>query len=207
MYIFMVIKMFKLIELLNESRASDEAKKLGLDYMSFGRYGKNDKVTHTSQGDKLVPVDKQTSDSPRRQYAGGQDTEVPLKKIGPDGPGVDPYTGQQSRSPNVNKLSSMMPDNEPYDMLSMPDANDPDTAYDMLGERMYPKEIANFIKPFLNNPEQSIQFFNDMIHRANNELDDAQGSGDPNVHTNADRVIKNAASAIEVIKYINKMID
>ena len=39
-----------------ESQASDAAKSQGLEYMSFGRWGKNGKVTHTSQGGKLVPI-------------------------------------------------------------------------------------------------------------------------------------------------------
>ena len=34
--------MILLSELLDESNASEEAEKLGLDYLSFGRYGKND---------------------------------------------------------------------------------------------------------------------------------------------------------------------
>jgi hypothetical protein len=41
-----------------ESAASDEARKLGLQYYGFGRYGKNGKVTHRSVHDKLVQVEK-----------------------------------------------------------------------------------------------------------------------------------------------------
>jgi hypothetical protein len=48
--------MIKLTELLDESDASDQAQKLGLDFMSFGRYGKDGKVTHISKDGKLVPV-------------------------------------------------------------------------------------------------------------------------------------------------------
>lgn len=46
-----------------ESKAGDEAEKLGLDYMSFGRWGKDGRVTHKSKGDKLVPLSKQASDA------------------------------------------------------------------------------------------------------------------------------------------------
>lgn len=42
-------------ELKNESKASFHAKKLGLEYMGFGRWGKNGKVTHRTLGDKVVP--------------------------------------------------------------------------------------------------------------------------------------------------------
>ena len=39
-----------------ESKAKDDAEKLGLDYMSFGRWGKNGKVTHKSKNGKLVAL-------------------------------------------------------------------------------------------------------------------------------------------------------
>ena len=41
-----------------ESNAAQEAKKLGLQYYGFGRYGRNGKVTHRSVHDKLVDVSK-----------------------------------------------------------------------------------------------------------------------------------------------------
>jgi nicotinamide mononucleotide adenylyltransferase len=41
-----------------DSAAGDEARRLGLQYYGFGRYGKNGKVTHRSIHDKLTPVDK-----------------------------------------------------------------------------------------------------------------------------------------------------
>jgi hypothetical protein len=37
-----------------ESNAAEQARKLGLQYFGFGRYGKNGKVTHHSVHDKLV---------------------------------------------------------------------------------------------------------------------------------------------------------
>ena len=43
---------------LSESDASDKAKSMGLDYMKFGRYGKDGKVTHKSIGGNLTAVDK-----------------------------------------------------------------------------------------------------------------------------------------------------
>ena len=38
------------------SKAAEEARQLGLDYYGFGRYGKDNKVTHRSVHDKLQPV-------------------------------------------------------------------------------------------------------------------------------------------------------
>jgi hypothetical protein len=43
-------------ELALENSASDEAKRQGLEYMSFGRWGKDGKVTHRSVKGKLQPV-------------------------------------------------------------------------------------------------------------------------------------------------------
>lgn len=49
--------MIKLLELLDEeSEASKQAKAQGLEYIGFGRYGKDGKVTHISKGGKLVPT-------------------------------------------------------------------------------------------------------------------------------------------------------
>lgn len=45
------------------SKTSEEASKLGLTYMGFGRYGKKDKVTHIVQKDKLVPVSQSPKDN------------------------------------------------------------------------------------------------------------------------------------------------
>src|SRR6056300_484919 len=52
-------RVYKLKEsVLNESDASDKAKAMGLSYMSFGRYGKDGKVTHKSIDGNLTAVDK-----------------------------------------------------------------------------------------------------------------------------------------------------
>jgi len=53
-----VMKKKGMMEELSESDASDKAKSMGLDYMKFGRYGKDGKVTHKSIGGNLTKVDK-----------------------------------------------------------------------------------------------------------------------------------------------------
>ena len=50
------------------SKAAEEAKKLGLVYYGFGRYGKNGKVTHHSVNDKLI----------EDQGASDKSTEIPV---------------------------------------------------------------------------------------------------------------------------------
>ena len=57
---------------LNESEASDKAKGLGLDYMSFGRYGKDGKVTHKSSGGNLTALSKKDQEKEK-------DTDKPIK--------------------------------------------------------------------------------------------------------------------------------
>ena len=41
-----------------DGEIAKQAQQLGLDYLGFGRYGKNKKVTHTSQNGRLVPKQK-----------------------------------------------------------------------------------------------------------------------------------------------------
>ena len=41
-----------------DSEIAKQAQQLGLDYLGFGRYGKNKKVTHTSQNGRLVQTTK-----------------------------------------------------------------------------------------------------------------------------------------------------
>jgi hypothetical protein len=67
--------MIKLMSLLTEdvyqeSQASDLAKQQGLEYMKFGRWGKDGKVTHTTQSGKLVPL-KSMGDIPARKAKAG----------------------------------------------------------------------------------------------------------------------------------------
>jgi hypothetical protein len=68
---------------LEESNASDKAKGMGLDYMKFGRYGKDGKVTHKTSGDNLVKVgknDEPTDDKPAKK------PDAPKKDTGKNPP-------------------------------------------------------------------------------------------------------------------------
>ena len=47
------------------SSAADEARKMGLQYYGFGRYGKNGKITHRSVHDKLVQVTNKEPEQPK----------------------------------------------------------------------------------------------------------------------------------------------
>jgi predicted ABC-type ATPase len=51
-----------------ESEAANEARKLGLQYYGFGRYGRNGKVTHRSVHDKLVEVGQMNEENIDEQF-------------------------------------------------------------------------------------------------------------------------------------------
>ena len=94
-----------------DSRAAAEAKAKGLDYMQFGRYGKNGKVTHLSRDGKLVPANQHTN--PQEPVTpvnkGGYEerpeappTQTGDKKLPPKSPhasDVDPYAEPNKRAP------------------------------------------------------------------------------------------------------------
>ena len=76
---------------IKESDASDKAKGMGLDYLKFGRYGKDGKVTHKSIGGTLTAVDKDEKpvkepksaepkkDAPKKDAAPVDADEIKLK--------------------------------------------------------------------------------------------------------------------------------
>jgi hypothetical protein len=77
------------------SAASEEAKKMGLEFMGWGKYGKGGKVTHQSRDGKLVPVKGSTSTKdPHVSKVGGQDHRLQL----------DPKTGATVLAPVHKQL-------------------------------------------------------------------------------------------------------
>ena len=84
----------KSLGIIRESDASDKAKGLGLDYMSFGRYGKDGKVTHKNIGGNLTAVDK--DEKPIKEPEKGKKADEPKdkadsgKEVSNDGDGIQP---------------------------------------------------------------------------------------------------------------------
>ena len=82
------------VDIIRESEASDKAKGMGLDYMSFGRYGKDGKVTHKNIGGALTAVDK--DEKPIKEPEKGKKADEPKdkadsgKEVSNDGVGVQP---------------------------------------------------------------------------------------------------------------------
>ena len=67
---------------MTESDASDKAKGMGLDYMKFGRYGKDGKVTHKSMGGTLTAVDK--DEKPVKEPKSAKPKDEPKKSAPAD---------------------------------------------------------------------------------------------------------------------------
>jgi len=61
------------------SAAGEEARKMGLQYYGFGRYGRNGKVTHRSIHDKLVEVQREEPQQPKVPVSGSSGT--PKKNV------------------------------------------------------------------------------------------------------------------------------
>ena len=121
----------KSLGIIRESEASDKAKDLGLDYLKFGRYGKDGKVTHKSIGGTLTAVGKDEKpiedpkdkgakkDEPKKDAAAGAE-EIKIKSRnflkdmedgelkGEDGEYIEPnFDEEDSWDPAVEKARSM----------------------------------------------------------------------------------------------------
>jgi len=62
------------------SNAAEEARKMGLQYYGFGRYGRNGKVTHRSVHDKLVEVGKDEPKQPEIPVPGTSMKKKPVNE-------------------------------------------------------------------------------------------------------------------------------
>lgn len=64
-----------------DSGAAEEARKMGLKYYGFGRYGQNGKVTHRVVHDKLVEVEKEPHKEPNVPTSGSSMKKPEPKKV------------------------------------------------------------------------------------------------------------------------------
>jgi hypothetical protein len=93
-----------------ESQASDDAKRQGLEYMKFGRWGKDGKVTHRTTAGRLQPVkphtgkEKNVKTGPVLDKQPKVDREfnpsIPLAKVSPEYDNVKKLHG----NPDIKKL-------------------------------------------------------------------------------------------------------
>ena len=103
--------MRKSLGYINESEASDQAKSMGLDYMKFGRYGKDGKVTHKSFGGTLKAVDKQGKPKPTDEPTKSKPAEPKGKPVEPKGKAAgEPDKEQQLVSTKRDLLKTISAD-------------------------------------------------------------------------------------------------
>ena len=103
-----------------ESQASDAAKQQGLEYMGFGRYGKDGKVTHKSERGRLVPTVSadvglrpgKTKGSKDKMYKPGSSRAV--AKVVKGGP----HKGKLRRIDPPVSYATQRRRNEPQDVLA-----------------------------------------------------------------------------------------
>jgi hypothetical protein len=65
----------------SDSGAAEEARKMGLKYYGFGRYGQNGVVTHRSVHDKLVEVEKEPQKEPTVPTSGSSMKKPEPKRV------------------------------------------------------------------------------------------------------------------------------
>lgn len=151
--------MVKLVKLLFElSAAAAEAEKKGLDSMSFGRYGKDGKVTHMARGDKLVPVkdDEVGDDKPSAQNPDMKPTGMSAKDAGKapsnavTAKDVAKTTGAESPAPDTEKEFNKL--DKEHDLSSQQDEpehratpNPFHTEIRAIGKTVTPEELRRYV--------------------------------------------------------------
>jgi hypothetical protein len=112
------MQLIDIILSLNEETAAEEAKRIGLSYMGFGRWGKDNKVTHITKNKRLQKVRTSRQEKPAKSQpsvriippeivkptASGQEM---LKKKQPEITKdiVDTLTTRVPKSPSVSEVS------------------------------------------------------------------------------------------------------
>lgn len=98
----------KFIQILaEEESAADQAKKMGLKSMGFGRWGKDDKVTHKTTDGKLEPVkpDEQEKEKEKETPSGEKKPQVGQPKQAAE----KPAQPQAEPDPAKDKAQQAMP--------------------------------------------------------------------------------------------------
>ena len=179
---------------LLESDASDKAKGLGLDYMSFGRYGKDGKVTHKSIGGSLTAVDKdekpikepksaKPKDEPKKSAPADAD-EIKVKSKNflrdlekgnlenDDGPIEMNFDDEGYVDSVVNKASEMGLDDLAADLEDVQgyvqnyEPEEAEAAYQDIISKYSGKPIKAL--EFSKNADKAIDLFNDQTYTADN---------------------------------------
>lgn len=100
------MQLIDIILSLNEETAAEEAKRIGLSYMGFGRWGKDDKVTHITQDGKLQTVKVKNKKKQSKTQVGNKTLEKDKKSKKSDN------SNQSTQLPTrvASRLKSKLPD-------------------------------------------------------------------------------------------------
>lgn len=161
-----MIKLSTLLEFIDmdESKASEKAKQMGLDYMDFGRWGKDGKVTHKSKGDTVVPV--RNPHPVKEPRYGNYDTPSSPDYLGYDDDTSVPKQASTKKPQVQTKPAPTQPsadigddDEDVYDEYS-------DDAFiytaDTFTARPHLKQINQIIQPYKKDPKRGVAFFTKM---------------------------------------------
>jgi hypothetical protein len=183
------------LDIMKESDASDKAKGMGLDYMKFGRYGKDGKVTHKSIGGSLTAVDKdekpvkepksaKPKDEPKKDAAPADADEIKLKSKNflrdlekgnlenDDGPIEMNFDDEGYVDSVVNKASEMGLDDLAADLEDVQgyvqnyEPEEAEAAYQDIISKYSGKPIKAL--EFSKNADKAIDLFNDQTYTADN---------------------------------------
>jgi hypothetical protein len=103
-----------------DSEMANQAKAQGLDYMQFGRYGKDGKVTHKSEKGKLVPITKaQATKSTGMHFGRGKNanTMYSPRSYAPSAT-FDPKMGKVQKNRPSDSPAAQQKKNAPKDSLA-----------------------------------------------------------------------------------------
>jgi hypothetical protein len=182
------------LDIMKESDASDKAKGMGLDYMKFGRYGKDGKVTHKSMGGTLTAVDKdekpvkepksaKPKDEPKKSAPADAD-EIKVKSKNflrdlekgnlenDDGPIEMNFDDEGYVDSVVNKASEMGLDDLAADLEDVQgyvqnyEPEEAEAAYQDIISKYSGKPIKAL--EFSKNADKAIDLFNDQTYTADN---------------------------------------
>lgn len=209
-----------LSELVDESAASDEANKLGLDYMSFGRWGKNGRVTHVSKNGKLVPAPQKVGEphpslghAARNVTRGRPPEEMPEPEYPIDfkrGAEKDSHIGQPdtSNKPDASLRATPLKkvshgdygSNEPASSVDPYSEDGYVNALDALSNGIPSNKFAEFMKPYMKDPDKSNEFFSSIIDMASDMDPDSSGYNTTDKQHN---LLTGAGMAMKVLRRLS----
>lgn len=224
--------MIKLSEMIDESEASDEARRLGLDYLKFGRWGKDGKVTHVTKNGKLVPADQKVGEphpshgAAARNVTRGRpagempEPEYPINyKQGAQSPKSTPSNASWDMTidPNVfEPYDRSQDESEPYRSIDSPNEDSPfsqddyDGTLDTWTTDMRGKEGQKMIQQDVlhraQHPKAALEFYKDMLVAAEEGINPSRPDPFGMAGDIKRRSINLKRSATSAIKYLNDVV-